>query len=186
LEYIRFIHLKTVLDVEDQPSTLAPSRGINLLWQQHLLDTRSYKEIERLLLPEGGFIHHDPFKKCPGYQGRFENTRMHYQDFFHSAPPTDIWDIFVEMEEDAMNDVVIGEAMTIFVNTPTTGDVKFVLPQSATVSVLKVRIRHAFGHPPDLQRLRLEGDRLEDYRLLTDYDIKTGSVIDLTVECGGC
>jgi ubiquitin-like protein Nedd8 len=197
VEYLRFIHLKVVIDVDDQPSTLAPSPDIDSLWHQHLLDTRSYKEMERLLLPNGKFIHHNPFKKDqPNYQGRLENTRMHYQDFFHSAPPTDIWGINIsEMESKVIQDVkkqraayktAVGDAIAIDVKMMTGKFRTIVVPLNATVADLKKVIEVVENVTPEQQRLVIDGRKLEDDRRLKDYNIGTGSIVHMVLNLRGC
>lgn len=74
------------------PSKLAPSALVDQLWHTHLLDTRSYGALERLLLQNDGRLHHNPIRdEQPDYEVRLEYTRLLYSDTYHSAPPPDRW-----------------------------------------------------------------------------------------------
>ena len=92
VEYFRFMALKAANDTDGLPSKLAPSALVDQLWHTHLLDTRSYAELERLLLQNGGRLHHNPIRdEQPDYDDRLEYTRLLYSDTYHSAPPPDTW-----------------------------------------------------------------------------------------------
>ena len=91
-EYLKFMHLKADHDVHEERSILAPSPAVEELWHKHLLDTVSYKMLENFLLPNGGFIHHNPFQdEQDEYTERLQYTLFKYQDRFLTSPPYKIW-----------------------------------------------------------------------------------------------
>jgi hypothetical protein len=70
-EYIKFMQLK----VEHPTAQLAPSHAIDQVWHSHILDTRSYQQLQIVLMPDGGFIHHSPvLYEQPFYEARYANT----------------------------------------------------------------------------------------------------------------
>jgi hypothetical protein len=70
-EYMKFMQLK----VEHPTAQLAPSHAIDQVWHCHILDTRSYQQLQTVLMPEGGFIHHSPvLAEQPNYELRYANT----------------------------------------------------------------------------------------------------------------
>jgi hypothetical protein len=70
-EYIKFMQLKAA-----QPTAeLAPSYAVDQVWHNHILDTRSYQQLQTVLMPDGGFIHHNPIKaEQQLYEMRYANT----------------------------------------------------------------------------------------------------------------
>ncbi len=54
-----------------------------------------------------------------------------------------------------------------------------------TIEVVKEKIWHNEGIPRDQQRLIYDGKRLEDWRTLSDYDIRHESALHLVVRPGG-
>jgi hypothetical protein len=70
-EYIKFMQLKT----EQPTAALAPSHAIDQVWHNHILDTRSYQQLQTVLMPDGGFVHHNPvLAEQPHYEVRYANT----------------------------------------------------------------------------------------------------------------
>jgi hypothetical protein len=70
-EYIKFMQLKA----EHPTAQLAPSHAVDQVWHNHILDTRSYQELQTILMPHGGFIHHNPvLSEQPLYEQRYANT----------------------------------------------------------------------------------------------------------------
>ena len=62
VEYFRFMALKAANDTDGLPFKLAPSAQVGQLWHTHLLDTRSYAALERLLLQNDCRLHHNPIR----------------------------------------------------------------------------------------------------------------------------
>jgi hypothetical protein len=88
-EYIKFMQLK----VEHPTVPLAPSRVVNQVWHNHILDTRSYQELQTVLMPDGGFIHHDPIKADqPNYEMRYANTLSLLTKKYGETPRGGCWD----------------------------------------------------------------------------------------------
>jgi hypothetical protein len=70
-EYIKFMKLK----IEHPEAQLAPSHAVDQVWHNHILDTRSYQQLQTILMPDGGFIHHNPvLSEQPLYELRYANT----------------------------------------------------------------------------------------------------------------
>ena len=208
-EYLRFMHLKAAHDIDGKRTILAPSPAVDGLWHKHLLDTVSYKMLENLLLPNGGFIHHNPFEdEQDGYTERLEYTLLQYQDRFLTIPPYKIWgngksprDITSEAVkadiQDKGNNLV--EALSrprtkaecvpfieIFVITEKRIVIAIKCYGSNSLVDIKERIRESSGYEVDQQRLILAGKQLEDGRTLDDYNIQTGSTLHLVLRQKGC
>lgn len=208
-EYLRFMHLKAAYDVNGERSTLAPSPAVDELWHQHLLDTVSYKMLVELLLPNGGFIHHNPFKdEQDGYTERLEYTLLLYQDRFFITPPYEIWgykesprDLTIGTDkanhQDKRNDLLEEYSkpsmksngvplMTIFVKTLTGETIEIKCYSSTTVAEFKEKIWEANADPVHQQKLIYAGKQLEDDRTLADYNIRKESTIHLVLRQTGC
>jgi hypothetical protein len=70
-EYLKFMKLK----VEQPAAQLAPSHAVDQVWHCHILDTRSYQQLQTILMPDGGFVHHNPvLDDQPHYEARYANT----------------------------------------------------------------------------------------------------------------
>ena len=208
-EYLQFMHLKAAHDVDGEPSILAPSPAVDKLWHKHLLDTVSYKMLENLLLPNGGFIHHNPFEdEQDGYTERLQYTLLQYQDSFLTSPPYIIWgdgkpprDVTTEAVkadiQDKRNDLI--EALSkprmksecvpfikIFVKSLEGKFIAIKCYSSDSVDDIKIRIRETADNPVDQQRLIFAGKQLEDGRTLSDYNIQTGDTLHLILRRRGC
>jgi ubiquitin-large subunit ribosomal protein L40e len=203
------MHLKAAHDVDGEPSILAPSPAVDELWHKHLLDTVSYKMLENLLLPDGGFIHHNPFQdEQDGYTERLEYTLLQYQDRFLTSPPYKIWgdgkpprEVTTEVVEvdiqDKKNDLIEALSkprmksecvpfMEIFVELLEGVVISMKCYSSDSVDAIKTRIRESAGTPEHQQRLIFAGKQLEDGRTLSDYHIQAGDTLDLVKRVIGC
>jgi hypothetical protein len=92
LEYFCFMAMKAKIDTSDQPSKLAPPFIIELMWTAHILDTRSYSNLEHLLQPQGGKFHYDPIKdEDTDLEYLLASTKTLYAEFYNTSPPTAVW-----------------------------------------------------------------------------------------------
>jgi hypothetical protein len=57
-EYIKFMQLKAELRAEHLNAYLAPSHAIDQVWRSHMVDTRSYQQLQTLI--DGGSVHYNP------------------------------------------------------------------------------------------------------------------------------
>jgi hypothetical protein len=63
------------LKAEQPTAELAPSYAVDQVWHNHIVDTRSYQQLQTVLMPNGGFIHHNPvLSEQPNYEMRYANT----------------------------------------------------------------------------------------------------------------
>lgn len=188
VEYLRFMHLKAACDVEGVRSILAPSPAIDELWHQHLLDTKSYRMLETVLLPNGGFIDHNPFKdEQDRYPERLEYTLLLYKDRFLAEPPEHIWGRGAELQ-DIENDLIENNSkpckssngvphISIFVKTFTGALITIKCYPSDQVNYIKERIMKITGHPIDSQRIVFAGKQFADDRTLEDYGVSEGCTL---------
>jgi hypothetical protein len=87
-EYIKFMQLK----VEHLAVPLAPSHVVDKVWHSHLLDTLSYQQLQTVLMPDGGFIHHNPVLAEQNYELRYANTLSLLTKKYGEIPRGGCWD----------------------------------------------------------------------------------------------
>ena len=165
IEYCRFKALKATNDTDSLPSKLAPSYLVDQLWHTHLLDTRSYAALEKLLLQNDGRLHHNPIRvEQPDYEERLDYTRLLYCDVYHSAPPPDIWG---EPQND-IGEEEKGGTLYIFVDLYGYDPLPMKVKKNMLVKTVIDACRKLF-------KLRLE----DSYSILFDSDrMRTGYLID--------
>jgi hypothetical protein len=82
-EYLKFMELKAA----NPEAGLAPSLQVDKVWHTHILDTQSYHKLQAVLMPEGGFIHHNPLlEEQFNYEVRYANTLSLLLKHFNEAP----------------------------------------------------------------------------------------------------
>lgn len=89
LEYKKFMFLQTVTD-----HSLTPSDQVDQVWHLHLLYTHSYwTDFCGNVLKRQ--IHHGPtkggLKERTKFTDLYDRTVKLYEQYFHQAPPKDIW-----------------------------------------------------------------------------------------------
>lgn len=175
------MNLKAAHDVDVVRSSLAPSPAVDELWHQHLLDTLSYKMLENLLLPNGGYVHHNPFKdEQAGYTERLEYTLLLYRYRFLTIPPDSIWG------DGKPRFDVNGVPIMIFVKTLTGETTELECYRSDTVSDIVKRIPENPNRPHDQPRLIFAGKQLEEGCTLEEYNIQTHSTLHVVLRMRGC
>lgn len=86
LEYKKFMFLAGTCD-----QMVAPAPIVDIVWHQHLVFTRSYAELCRLI---GKTIHHIPSTHSQSEQVRLEQARLYTQERYHEQfgeQAADIW-----------------------------------------------------------------------------------------------
>jgi hypothetical protein len=89
-EYIKFMKLKAELPTAE----LAASHAVDQVWHNHILATRSYQQLQTVLMPDGGFIHHNPvLSEQPFYEMRYANTLSLLTKKYGETLDADSWPI---------------------------------------------------------------------------------------------
>jgi len=71
--------------------------------------------------------------------------------------------------------------MQIFVKNLTGNTATLDVDENDTIAMVKEKIQHKQGVPPDYQWLTFAGKQLKDSRTLADYNIQPGSTFDLVL-----
>jgi hypothetical protein len=87
-EYIKFMQLKA----DHRRVQLSPSRAIDQVWRSHSLDTHSYQQLQRLLMPEGIFLHYHPVDESPYHEQCYASTLSYLLERYGKLD-TDCWPI---------------------------------------------------------------------------------------------
>jgi hypothetical protein len=182
IEYYRFMALKATNDTDGLPSKLAPSYLVDQLWHTHLLDTRSYAALEKLLLQNDGRLHHNPILvEQPDYEERLDYTRLLYYDVYHSAPPPDIWG---EPQND-IGEEVKGETLNIFVHYGGYDPLHMKVNKNSRVETVIVACRKFFKISSESICFLLFHSRRFSGNYLP-YQLQDNDRLDLQVELRGC
>ena len=64
--------------------------------------------------------------------------------------------------------------------------ISIVCCESDTIQTIKEKIQIKQGIPPDQQSISYGGKRLEDDKLISDYNIVDGCSVYLVLKLGGC
>ena len=160
IEYCRFKALKATNDTDSLPSKLAPSYLVDQLWHTHLLDTRSYAALEKLLLQNDGRLHHNPIRvEQPDYEERLDYTRLLYCDVYHSAPPPAIWGA----PQSDVGEEEKGKKVNICVNFNGYDPLRMNINRNTLVKTVLNACRNFFKLPlEDQYALIFDGDRYFD------------------------
>ena len=159
-----------------------------------MLDTKSYKMLENLLLPNGGLINHNPFMDDQDvYVKRLEYTLPLYPLHFFVTPRHDIWsdgespsEVDYETDESDDEDKGNEKNITIFVKQMDSRVITVKCNGSDTLVVFKRRLESVVGVPENQQRIVFAGKELEDGRTLNYYNIQKGCTLHLILMLRGC
>ena len=194
-DYKKFLAIKAMLQERKVriESVFKPSDDMDAFWHAHILDTASYIDTCRLLLGNGGYIHHNPFSgKNPGAkQACHKMSAAIFKQIF-GADPKQGWGSR-ESHEDYHKRMTgkkrrraSDDAFDIFVKTLRAKTLTLKVDHDFLVEDVKLMLHDAGEVPVDQQRLVFAGKQLEDGRTMRDYDIKYPSTLHLVQRLRGC
>ncbi|KAI8918414.1 ubiquitin-related domain-containing protein [Powellomyces hirtus] len=194
-EYIRFLYLKRQCNDWDA-TLLSPGPAIDLVWHEHILDTKGYAADTQELL--GKFLHHNPDggNDYPRRGRRYTAALAMYHVHFNAPAPAALWPNHVDESTAAsfrsrsiknwwLPDSENGDQIFVRTLTGKTITLRCNL-KTTTVYQCKAAVMEKEGIPVDQQRLIFAGRQLEDHRLLADYGMQKESVMHLMLRLPGC
>ena len=170
-----------------------PSPSMDEVWHAHLLDTKSYNEMNALLLNGDGFLHHDP------YSGKNHEVKLARRKFMaqvfkqvFGADPKEGWGR-AESEEDYAKRLTSkkrrwpsDQSFQVFVKTLRGQTRSLMVDHETLVEDVKLMLQDAGEPPVDQQRLVFAGKQLEDGRTMRDYKVTYPSTLHLLQRLRGC
>lgn len=164
-----------------------------MIWHEAILDTRHYQALCRAFTKAANWkkrlIHHNPqggeSKDELARMERRVNAREWYRITFQTAPPSPYWD-------DEKDDVKAED--TIIVRTLTGKKIELKVTPQTTIAQLMLKLKDREGFPVCDQRLLFAGQQLStsdlhstnNAKTLQEFNIGSGSIIDLILRMSGC
>jgi len=207
IEYKKFLALKVISGDTSDPMFLSPSALVDQAWHVHLLHTAQYRAACAAL---SATIDHSP----TGAQDpdlvrgkRLALTKAFYMTVFQQIPPRQFWELqYIPGQDDAESQMKIANqengripkqleddmplklrrGMQIFVKTLTGNKFYLLVKPSDSILKVKSKIFKSEGIPPDQQTLIFAGQKLQNGRKLSYYNIQRGSTICLILSLSGC
>jgi len=194
-DYKKFVAIKAMLQERKVQieSAFKPSDDMDAVWHAHILDTSSYIDTCRLILGNGGYIHHNPYsgKNQEVKQACRKMSVAVFKQIF-GVDPKQGWGLR-ESHEDYVNRLsskkrrrVSDNAFDVFVKTLESKTLTLKVDHETLVEDVKLMLQDAGEAPVDMQRLIFAGKQLEDGRTMRYYDIKYPSTLHLVQRLRGC
>eukprot|EP00550_Attheya_septentrionalis_P008666 CAMPEP_0198294350 /NCGR_PEP_ID=MMETSP1449-20131203/21951_1 /TAXON_ID=420275 /ORGANISM="Attheya septentrionalis, Strain CCMP2084" /LENGTH=259 /DNA_ID=CAMNT_0043994279 /DNA_START=38 /DNA_END=817 /DNA_ORIENTATION=+ len=173
----------------------SPPFHVDVLWHIHLLETESYRRLERLIITKVRQVDSTTSVKhidhsalnTEGREGRLKATRSLYAHIGFSF--TDTCEGYQEFVRERKNQKRDGEGlptMEIFISRNGKSITLSKVSPRDTVANVKWMIMENEGIPFDQQRLHFAGKQLEDERTLPDYNVQNESTIHMMLRLRGC
>jgi len=214
IEYKKFLALKVISGDTSDPMFLSPSALVDQAWHAHLLHTAQYRAACAALGATIDHSPTGAQDQDLVREKRLGLTKAFYTTVFKHIPPSQFWELKyvtgqIESrvdQDDAESRMEIANQengripkqleddmplklrrrMQIFVKTLTGNKFYLLVKPSDSILKVKSKIFKSEGIPPDQQTLIFAGQKLQNGRKLSYYNIQRGSTICLILSLSGC
>eukprot|EP01117_Protostelium_nocturnum_P020989 TRINITY_DN987_c0_g1_i1.p1 TRINITY_DN987_c0_g1~~TRINITY_DN987_c0_g1_i1.p1 ORF type:complete len:223 (-),score=93.66 TRINITY_DN987_c0_g1_i1:71-739(-) len=181
VEYCRFLSMRLERSKSgkvDKVEDIVPSPLIDLLWHEHILNTKDYGSFQS----QFGSLDHDPntiFESEELKLRKKKLTREFYIQSFGSSPPSLIWDE-EEKEEKKKEEPKKDGSFQVKTLSGTIYDIE--MNEKLTVGKLKELLLELSQVSTDHQRIIFGGKLLTDEQVLSEIGVVEGSIVHLVLK----
>lgn len=182
-EYARFLALKVALKLIGLHENISPSDKVDLIWHQHILDTKMYETTWEKI--GGGLMHHNIDRSDDQLERaeRIKGTADIYLKWFSRTPPSEVWDLLHEKFD---QNLLPGPFFQVFIRDLECKTWTFLVKSGTPTWQLMKMIEEKIDVPADQQRLIYAGRQLDQDATMEEREIHAEATIHLILRSRGC